>query len=183
MTYDTLTIEGLTAIALEALGRIRVICKAHNDFDPAIWCFMPNGHQRWIDVPGEWMDSARRKQVFFDMVRLTANATNTTAVAIITDSWVGRNIKREQMSPDILERYDANDIGVVELAGLGYGEKVEAISVTVQTRLISVIAYQEYFRTIRGIKFGEITTNDTVNTGAVTGRGIIWPDEGSPTPN
>jgi hypothetical protein len=182
-----LTIDDVRRAGNWLLRRLMSALDQKGNFDPSIHVLLPNGDFVTVPFNFDWMNSDRHKEALFGTVRALARQTKATAVIMATDGFAVEYSEEEKRriheDPEYGERYEraARSMEKIDdLVAAGFGHKVEAILVTVQTPTHMMLIQQFYTRRgadHRHITFGERHCIDSTMGGHLAGRMAIW-DEG-----
>jgi hypothetical protein len=182
-----LTIDDIRRAGNWLLRRLMSVLDKKGNFDPSIHVLLPNGDFVTVPFDPNWMNSDRHKEALFGTVRALARQTKATAVIMATDGFALEYSEEEKHriheDPEYGERYEhaARSMEKIDdLVNAGFGHKVEAILVTVQTPTCMVLIQQFYTRRgadHRHITFGEQQCIDSSVGGHLAGRMAIWDEE------
>jgi dsRNA-specific ribonuclease len=140
---------------------------------PVIGILSDDGDFELLPLPGEAMNDSRLKDLVFALVAAQVKERKAQVVFFITDSYVLKMSKQQQKR---LAKIDIDlNMNLTEMAAAGYGEKVEAITVTAQTPEETQVLSAEYARASDGtIEFFETLIHQPIPNNNVEGRAATF---------
>jgi hypothetical protein len=154
--------EDLTKLGQRALQRAKASLEKNGCVNPFFIFQDTSGACHEVVLPERiagLLNSGHGKDVMFQLVRDIVQASHCTAVVIVTEAWVGEQTKKGQALPmaEFLEY--ASESGFGRGIAEGIIERLEAISVCIQTPQEALILTQEFLRdeAAHVIVFGEST--------------------------